>query len=205
MTMFDLLSIVGILLVVAVVSLLFGENPMFRIAEHIVVGAMGGHFVVMGYMYIRDQSFKPLLGGGVLYLIPMILGIMMFGRLTKWPWIVRYPLAVMTSTGLALSVRSGIQGQIFSPIIGMILPITAKNILGSVGNIISIALCLATLTYFVYTVKPTRHIKGAIRLGRLVMMGAFGAGVSYYMGTCYGYLVSMMTALRDYLLKVFLG
>lgn len=205
MNMFDLLSIIGILLAVAVMSLMFRDNPIFRIAEHTVVGAMAGHFVVVGYTYIRDGSIKPMFGGAVLFIVPTILGIMMFSRLSRWPWMVRYPIAVMTSTGLALGVRSALEAQIIGLAKASMLPIGGKDILVSLSNIFSMILFIGTMAYFIYTVKPTRHLNAAIRIGRLAMMGAFGAGVSMYMGNTYTYTIALLTMLREYVLNLISG
>ena len=78
------------LITIAILSLVWKENPFYRSAEHLYVGVSAGHAVVMAYNNVRDTAIQPIKSGQMVWIIPMILGILLYARYTKSSWVARY-------------------------------------------------------------------------------------------------------------------
>lgn len=102
---------------VALLSFLFKDNPLYRLAEHIFAGLSAGYYVgLVWHEVILRQLWSPLQTGNEwLLLIPLLLGTLMFGRFfSRYAWISRTPLAFV------MAVTAGI--FLISQLHGMVLP-----------------------------------------------------------------------------------
>ncbi len=102
---------------VALLSFLYKDNPLYRLAEHIFAGLSAGYYVgLVWHEVILRQLWTPLQSGGHwMLLIPLLLGTLMFGRFfPKYAWISRTPLAFV------MAVTAGI--FLISQLHGMVLP-----------------------------------------------------------------------------------
>ncbi|GAH24549.1 unnamed protein product, partial [marine sediment metagenome] len=74
--------LVSTTLILMMYTILYRENPAFRIGEHIMVGSTVGHAIVLAVFQIRDLAWIKFYEGimtgdlvGLAYIIPIILGI----------------------------------------------------------------------------------------------------------------------------------
>jgi len=156
------------LITIAIMSLVWKENPFYRSAEHLYVGVSAGHAVVMAYNNIKDMAFQPLAAGQFVWIIPIILGILLYARYTKQAWLARYPVSVIVGIGTGVAVRGAIHGDFTQQ-----LAATMK--VGSANEILLLVFVVMSLSYFFFS----RDFQGPISIipkaGRLVLMVAFGA------------------------------
>lgn len=159
-------------------SIAFRDNSFFKFAEYTFVGAAAGHSLVYGVENIRKVGWSNLVGGNLLYILPFLLGIILYARYhPQYFWLSRYPLAIMVGLGIGLSMRAVVTSEFIAQIqstakvqiLGVADPITLLS------NIIFIVLVLTTVYFFLFTI-PAAH-EGSLsiipRIARYGMMAAF--------------------------------
>ena len=160
---------VAALVTIAIASLVWKENAFYRGAEHLYVGISAGHAVVMAYTNIRDTAAKPLLAGDFLWVIPIVLGLLLYSRFFKQAaWVARYPVSVLVGIGTGVAVRGAIHGDFTQQI-------AASIKVGTPNDVLLLVFVIASLSYFFFS-KEAKGLAGVVpRAGRCVLMIAFGA------------------------------
>jgi hypothetical protein len=176
------------LLTLAVFSFLWRENPVFRFAEHLLVGVSAGYYVVQ-YFYSgivkkmiipvhQDPGTNwPLIFGG-------ILGVMMFARLfRRLSWAARYPVAFYVSSAAGYFIPSILEANVLKQIGGTVTaPGTAAAAGGGLAMVSAALLVLgviAVLVYFFFSVEHKGAVGSVSRIGILYLMVGFGASFGY--------------------------
>lgn len=162
-------------LMVFVLSFLHSENPLYRLAEHIYVGAAAGYFIVIGIQSVYSLGIVQILKGNAIYFVPIVAGLLMFATFAKkTSWTVRYPMALLIGVGAGLALRATPKAQIFDQIADTIT-IIGRNPSATFDNIIVFVAVITATIYFIFT----REIKGFFahvpKVGRFFLMIAFGA------------------------------
>ncbi len=154
----------------AIFSLLVKENPVYRVAEHIFLGVATGNALVVGFNTLKGSAFKPLAEGKTLLIIPVILGVLLYTRYFKdIAWVSRIPMAVLIGVGTGAAVRTTIWDNLLKQISATALP------LNSFDNIVMVVGVICGLSYFFFTKEMKGGLSTVPRIGRWVMMVAFGA------------------------------
>jgi hypothetical protein len=199
-------DLVGVISVVAIWSAAWKDNPLFRLAENTLVGAMGGYLMLMSLIAIERNGIFPIYTTGKVYLIiPLILGILTFSKFTKWYWLYRYPIALVVATGVGLSLRTTIEAQFISQITATILPLNTPNMLTNFNNLVIIMFTVICLVYFFFTISE-KGTKGRVlisfrKLAIYMLMMIFGAG---FASGIMDY-VNWMTERMSFVLRFLLG
>ena len=168
----DYLVWVGALVTIGAFSYLFKENALYRAVEHIYVGAAAGYTITIGYQNLVNKAWQPMTEEGqFLVIIPVLLGLMLFGPYfgSSLSWTRRYPLSFIIGVGAGITIRSAIIEQLTKQLASTALP------LNSIKNIVIVAGVLATLSYFFFTLKPSKGLAAASGAGKWVIMVTFGA------------------------------
>lgn len=167
---------IGALLTLAYFSFLIKENRFFRFAEASVIGTAGGNLVVVAITTLRGSLFEPLIHGKYLYIIPLILGILLFTRYyKKYAYLTRYPVALILGVGVALGIRGTIDATIVGQTRGVImLGFPTGNVFTTVNNFLMIIATLTTLCVFFFTFRTGTKFLYVQRIGRLFIMVAIG-------------------------------
>ena len=97
---------IGALLTLATLSFLYRDNPFYKIIEHLFVGVSVGYFtMILWYNGLVPTLFDRLADGKWWYILPAILGVMMWFRFSKkLSWISRYPIAVYLGIGTGVVI-----------------------------------------------------------------------------------------------------
>lgn len=164
-------------LTIFILSYAYRDNPLFKLAEHIYIGAAAGHAVVMGIASAQSSSWVPLTRGQIIYIVPLLLGALLYTRYhPKYYWIGRYPIALLVGLGTAISMRTVIASNFTQQIAATIKPITA-DLATNLNNMIVIVIVISVLWHFIFTKEQlSRGRLGLIgKIGRYAMMVAFGA------------------------------
>ena len=197
--MVDLLAVwVGVFLTLAIYSILYRENPWYRIAESVYLGVAVGYGVSLDLVYVRNQwqnggwSSGPMLIG---FALAAILGILWYLRFSKpYFYLYRWPLAVVVGTGLGLTLRTVVFTQFTTQILSqaklnLYLP---SDPLTWFNNILMFIMVPSVLLYFWFTgvgVRQGTTMKVIDKLARYIMMAGFGASFGFTILTRYALLI----------------
>ncbi len=190
---------VAIALTLMVYSYLVGDNPLYRLAQHIFVGvSIGWVTLVVAFNVIAPYIGRLLENrewlDRVFLLIAILLGIMLWFKIAR----PRHPipnavLAIIVTTGAALALGGALVGTLLPQMRATMLPLNGDP-LAVVGNLVIIGGVILSLGYFYFTARAdgsrapvATYVASA---GRWFMMVAFG--------TLFGFAVlSFFTALVD--------
>lgn len=173
------LMLFGVVLAMMGTSLIYlGYNIAFNFVEHFIIGGAGA-VAMIGYMRSLDKSaFQYIAGGRLLLIVPVVIGLLVFTRWTKYRWLARYPTSVMIGVGVGLIAGLCIQSQIINMANMTILNITNLSP-DPVSAIIMVIGVVTVLTYFLYSRTYSYQFhQGSLafvsRIGRLFLMCACG-------------------------------
>lgn len=175
-------TFLGALLTLGILSILYKENPIYRVCEHIFVGVASAHGVVT----VFANTIKPGIQVNMIQkgqwweLIAIALGLMIyFQPFKKLTWISRVPMAFWLgyNAGYALTIRTAM--PLFSNITSSFKDIWVIqnggfNFLSSLNNLIFVTALVFTMVYFFFSVEMKGPMLGASKLARYFMMIAFG-------------------------------
>ncbi len=182
--MWELIGIwTAVFFTLAIYSFLYGENPWFRLAEHIYAGVSVGYAVAFNLDYLRDQWVdKWSLSGTLmlLYVIALFFGLLWYARFTKqYFFAYRWTLAIIVGTGIGMALRTVVFSQFLAQItaqasISLWVP---GDLLQSFNNILITIMVPCVLLYFWFT-GPSRDrapMSYIEKTARYTMMAGFGA------------------------------
>lgn len=172
----DLSVWVGVICTIGLMSFLYKENALYRGVENAFIGFGAAHALVLGIENIRDLAVLPLVKkGNLITLIPIALGLMVYARYNKtYAWLSKIPVSFIYGLGAGVAVRGLIVADVLTQISQTIMIPKTGN------DVILIAGVVAVLTYFLFSFSDRPMIKPVNRLGRWVLMVAFGAAFANY-------------------------
>ncbi len=171
-------------LTLCVFSFLFGDNPFYKLAEHIYVGVSAGYWMCLGYWStILPQVQEPLQRGEWIKLCPLVLGVMMLFQLNpKTAWVSRWPLCFMVGLYAGLNIVLTMEAQILQQLYASINPLWGHG-LGAGQIFINWILMVGLFTGLIYFYFSVPHqgwfFGGAARIGIWILMVALGASFGY--------------------------
>ncbi len=163
-------------------SFLYKDNPFFKIAEHLYLGAgMGWWFQVYLYSIWKPKVWEPLTGTphhwGVL--IPAVLGLSLVTQfMPKISWISRYGFTFLMGYGAGLAVPAGLSTDFMSQVAGTIKPLSMMASMSpfAIFNALLVAFgVICVLFYFFFSVEHKGHYKKVSNIGIYFLMVYFGA------------------------------
>lgn len=166
-------------LTLCVFSFLYRDNPFYKFAEHLFVGAAGGYLLAVQYQnVIRPNVIGELSRGNLVPLIPTMAGVLLLGRL--WPrtsgW-ARWALAFYVGIYSGIAIPAYMQGQIFAQLADQVKPFAPGW--GAINSAIILIGFITVLSYFFFS-APHQGVHGlSARVGIWFLMVAFGASFGY--------------------------
>ncbi len=171
----------------AIYSFLYGENPWYRLAEHIYAGVSVGYAVAFNLDYLRDQWVNKWSLSGtmvLLYMIAIFFGILWYARFSKkYFFAYRWTLAIIVGTGIGMALRTVIFTQFLNQIMAQarLSLWVPGDLLQSFSNTMLAIMVPCVLLYFWFTGPerargPMKYIE---KFARYTMMSAFGAAFVY--------------------------
>ena len=173
---------VAALITLMLFSILYKENPLYRIAEHLYVGASAAHGIVTTWNNTVKPAITSMPTKGTWWeIIPMVLGLLIYFNMYRpYAWVARIPMGfwIGYNAALVLSARQVI--PFFNQMTSAIKPLIVMkagvfNLTQSINNILFVSIVLGVLIYFFFTVEHKGVFKYAANWGRLAIMIGFGA------------------------------
>lgn len=184
-------------------TILLGEdNPWFAFAENTYVGVAIGLSVVLNTSQFLIQNVYAKTSTNFAanwpLLISLGLGLMMLTRMSsKYSYVSRIPIAVITGTGVAVGTRANIFSQIINQVSATIKPLlNVSDPMVLFTNLMVLIFVLTMLSYFFYTTEHKGPLKTSSTIGRYALYASFGALFAItYMGRLGLFLGRMETLL----------
>jgi len=167
------------IMTIGIYSLGFKYTKLYKFCEFTFVGLGTGYGIVLAWDNIQRIGIKSVTIGKVEFIIPIILGILLYTRfLPKIQWVSRYPLSIITGIGTGVAVRGFVQANIVQQIIATSKPLWGPgDPLTYINNLIIIVLTISGLFFFVFTFSARASKGGNLisTVGRIGLMISFGA------------------------------
>jgi hypothetical protein len=181
---------IAALATLAVLSLLWRENPLYRVAEHLLLGlAVGFAFVVSWFEFLYPKWWYPWMAslegrewtgifGGA---FALALGMCWYGLyFRRTAWLMRLVLGVVVGASAGQAIRNQFTQQMPIVVSSFRSPLVVKeggwSPWDSLNNVIFLVALLSVLLYFFFSFEQkSRFIRWGSRLGRFWLMAAFGA------------------------------
>jgi hypothetical protein len=206
-----LVTIIGIVLTIMVLSRIAGNNPLFRIAQYLFVGVSLGLAFVVAYHQVLRPAVQSIAQGeqGALavYGIPLFLGVLLIPRITRGQqlsWLANIPLALVFGVGTALAVGGAIIGTLLPQIRDTARPLSG-GLAETVGLVVLALGTILTLSTFYYTVPKESPAGGLVartaQAGHWLLMVAFG----FFFASAVQTYLSALTERIGALLSAFQG
>ncbi len=226
-------------LTLAIMSFMYQDNPYYKFAEHLFVGVSAAYWMCVGFWStivgnlvprvsesLSAFFMVPYLGDGldlgliyipyrILYLIPIVMGILLLMRLVpRVGWVSRWPLAFIVGTFAGLNfvryLRSDFINQISSTFVPLVvdwqgfghffggLSLAADGqFIAMLGNLVVFVGVMCGLIYFFFSKEHTGWFGAASRVGIWVLMVTFGASFGYTVMGRISLLVGRLTFLFE--------
>lgn len=211
-------TLVAALLTLMVYSYLVRDNPLYRLAEHLLVATSVAYAAIAAYHYVLvPRLFAPLApnpAGRPDLIIPLVLGILLLAKALPGTARLGTPsVAYLIGVGLGLSVGGALVGTLLPQVRASflpVLPIGGTDLSGAVNNIVLIFGTIAALLSFRLVVGSgpgARETAADGRrdfvstLGHWFVMIAYGA---FFGGAVLTYL-SLLVGRVDFLVNDVIG
>lgn len=191
---------VAALLTLMVYSFLIADNPLFRLAEHLLVGTALGYAALLVLERVLLPSLGMALAGSavadpltrLMTALGIVWGILLWFWLARpVRWLASWPLAMVFGVGSALAIGGILTGTLLPQVRASMLPIGGPGLL---DNLVIVVVVLAGLTYFFFAVRPDRPVGRLIgrvaQVGRWFLLVALGS----FLGTR---ALSLLNALAE--------
>ena len=189
----------GAFLTLSTFSFLYKDNPFYKIAEHLVVGVSAGYWVViLWYNGLVPNLFQMLNDGNWYYLwlnssrpwylIPAILGVLMWTRFSqKYAWVSRWPLAIYIGMGTGVAIPLEMSNRVNKQLYATMVNINWESFWGDgfldaaagYSQIIIFVGAIAGLFYFFFSKAHTGVFGAVAKFGIWMLMIGFGASFGY--------------------------
>ncbi len=185
MTLDFIALIIGFTLTLAIYSYVVGDNPLYRLAVHLLVGVSAAYAVVVVLRQVILPIFidvqRDPVSGALFWVLPLLLALFLLAkRLPLVGWLSHNTLALIVGVGAAVALVGAVRGTLLPQTGLMGNPVAGA---GPVGILLAAILTIAVLITFQFTGKQTADgewkrpfwQRGVHHLGQGVLMITFGA------------------------------
>ncbi len=171
---------IAALLTIMALTRIAGDNPLFRVAQYMFVGASLGLAVVVAFHQTLRPAALDASNGSLLVIPALVLGLLLLPRALgnqSLSWLANMPLALIFGVGAALAVGGAIIGTLTPQILDTARPITSDplQLVGALTLALGTIITLATFYYTVPRETPRgRVLGGVMTIGHWLLMVTFG-------------------------------
>jgi len=179
---------------------LYKENLAYRFTEHTYISTSLAIAVVVASQTLTSNAFLPLSKGDISYVIPIILGLLLFTLpFRQVRWISRYPLAFVVGVGTGLAMRGAVHAQMVAQVLTAITLPKAPQPVDWFNFFFALIAFLTSTSYFIFTREHTGFMAIPTKIGRYMIMLALGS----YFGNTILFRMAMLSGRVEEILKVF--
>lgn len=151
-------------------SFVLGETRYFRLAERSGLAMAVGMVAANGIIGIRSVIDDIITKGNYHYILWIILGVMIWFRISRGTtfYYSRLPVALYTGSAMAMLFVGRVHSGIIKIVIGTVQDPTQLN------NLVFIVFMIFTLLYFFYSIKPSPTYSLINKIGLIMVMIALG-------------------------------
>ena len=183
-------------------SFLYRDNPLFKIAEHLYLGAgMGWLFQLTLFNVWKLKIWQPLCAGDLSPVLPALLGISLVAqRFQRFAWLSRYGFAFLMGYGAGLAVPTAIASNFLSQLHGTIEPFASGASGAALLNaaLVAFGLLCVLCRFFFSLGEHSRALGRASVVGSYVLMVYFGASFGNAVMGRFSMLYGRFEELRRY-------
>lgn len=179
--------LLGFILTLLIYSYVIGDNPIYRLAVHILVGVSAAYAAVYVLRQVilpvfAQLALNPLSVESLLWLVPILLALLLIlQRLPRLAWLGDNATALLVGVGAAVALIGAVSGTLFPQTLAFGVPGNAA--LTPVQGLIVAFLTICTLLTFHFTGKKNEQgdwvrpfwQRGFVQVGQAVLMITFGA------------------------------
>jgi len=192
----------GVFLTLSIFSFIYKDNPFYKFAEHLVVGTSAGYFIIILWhnglkpnLYARladgDWFYFWLNSAHPWYLIPAILGALMWTRFSKnYSWVSRWPMSMYIGIAVGIAIPLEMANRVNKQLYAMMVAIDWPNFFGHGGfnlidpysgfsQVLIFVGTLSGLIYFYFSKAHTGLFGKVATLGIWTLMIGFGASFGF--------------------------
>jgi len=178
----DIGTIVAGILTLCILSFLYRDNPVYKLAESLLIGiSIGYTLVIVWTTTLVDLMFTPLFENGELALIvPLILGLLMFARFSqRTAPLSKIPIAVMIGSGAGVAIPVMLEARTIRQVKATIMPLVDSGGMPDISAIVVLIGVITTLTYFYFSQKQISIMGKSAKVGIYFLMIFFGTTFGY--------------------------
>ena len=198
-------GIVAGLLTVMVFSYLLGANPLWRLAQSLLVGVSVGYVTLVVLTQVIAPQVarivRPEAGNNgsdqLLAAVPVALGLLLLMRLAfPGAWPASFGLNLVVVVGASLALGGALAGAIVPQSLDTMRRLDIANPYALIGNIVLVAGVVCALAYFAFAARPNGERYAPIRTlsvaGRWILVITFGAILGSLATTFYAALIERL-------------
>jgi len=178
----DIGTIIAGVLTLAIFTFLYGDNPVYKLAESLLVGVSIGYILVITWTNtMMAILFKPLVQDGqLLLLIPLFFGLLMFGRFHhSTSFLSRFSMAVLIGSGAGVAIPAMLGARTQAQLSATIEMFRTDSVLMLLSALVVLIGLLSTLSYFYFSRAHSGWIGRSARIGTYFLMIFFGTTFGY--------------------------
>ncbi len=178
----DIGTVIAGVLTLAVLSFLYRDNPVYKMAESLLIGVSIGYtLVVIWSSTLVDLLLRPLFLDGMLSLmVPLVLGLLMFGRFHRTTSsLSRLPIALMIGSGAGVAIPAMLDARILKQLSATVMPVVTAAGIPDLSAIVIICGVVTTLCYFYFSREHEGVLGSAATVGTWFLMVFFGTTFGY--------------------------
>lgn len=215
------LAALGAVLTLFIFSYLLGDNPLYRLALHIFVGAsvayiciVALHSVILPAISVPEDIDSDVRSLWIISLVGALLGALLFTRgIRGLSWLSDISVAVLLGVGVGVAVGGAILGTLVPQVNAATNyvvpePPVIPDILKPVGQIVAVVGTVTGLMVFSFTSRrPVRRfmnqvLNGGARIGRWFILIGFGAAYGGVLAASLAFFADRVQYLIEVLEKV---
>jgi hypothetical protein len=178
---------VAFVLTLMVYSYLLGDNPLYRLAEHLFIGSAVAYALVISYhSIIKPRLISPLaddLTENWPLLIPLALGLLLLTKIkASLAWLGNVSIAFLFGVGSAVAIGGALFGSLLPQVKATVVSLNPAHYPERawehiIDGLIVVLGTISVLLYFLFHIGGFKRgfVKTFAWLGRLIIMIAFGA------------------------------
>lgn len=209
--------LVGAVLTLLILSYVLGDNPLYRLALHLFVGALVGYYfgIVLRDVFI-GMVLAQLLTNPLAVLVPLILGILLlFKGFPKYAYVGNFSVAYLVGVGAAVALGGALLGTLVPQVeaTGRALSPTSLTSFrtGLLDGLLIVVGTVCTLMAFTFTASSQRGVARvwarvvqlAAGVGRVFLIFAFGIAFAGALTASLSILIGRIQYLIDAFVDVY--